>query len=257
MISLIHDEFRPELIARPFLKLLQNIGADAGAVAEPLHEFLPLLVVKGQCKLMEKGGKAHHIHMRVVLTPFLKFLFHIDLGLGLSDIKSQLVRRILPVIGDKIVHMYRIPDQERQKADRVLMIGDRFDHHFPCGLVILPLIGGHHFPGRSVDDFPPALRGIYGVHLKLLGMESLHKLDAKLGSFCRQAVADQIFLLYLLRILHRPVVIFSGRVIGGIDLAVLAQKLFRHRCAVAVPQRIRPQFIFQANRFLHHIHICG
>ncbi len=257
MVPLIHDKFRTELIARPLLKLLQDIRAYTGTVAEPLHEFLPLLVVKSQCKLMEKGGKAHHIHMRIVLTPFLKLLLHIDLCLGLSHIKCQLVRRILPVVGDKIVHMHRIPDQESQKADRILMIGNRLDHHFSGGLVVLPSIGGHHFPRGPVDDFPPTFRGINSIHLKLLGMESLHKFDTKLISSCRQAVADQIFLLYLLRILHRPVIIFPGSIIGGIDLGVLTQKSFRHSSAITVPQGVSPQLILQTYRFLHHVHICG
>ena len=42
VVTLVHDVFRAEGIARPFFKLLQNIGADAGAVAKPFHEFFPL-----------------------------------------------------------------------------------------------------------------------------------------------------------------------------------------------------------------------
>ena len=47
MISLIHDVFRTELITGPFLELLQNIGADTGTVAKPLHVFLSFFIIKG------------------------------------------------------------------------------------------------------------------------------------------------------------------------------------------------------------------
>ncbi len=69
VVSLIHNKLRPELITRPFFKLLQNIRTDTGAVSEPLHKLFPLLIIKSKGKLMEKCGKTHHIHMRIFLAP--------------------------------------------------------------------------------------------------------------------------------------------------------------------------------------------
>ena len=222
MIALIHDILGTERIPRPFFKLLQNIGTDAGAVAKPLHKFFPLLVVKGQGELVKKGGKTHHIHMGILLAPFPQFLFDISLGLGLAHIKGKLMGRVLPVVGDKIVHMYRVPDQKSQETHRILVIGNSPDHHLPRCLLIFPLIHRHHFSRGSVHHLPPTLGGINGIHPQLLGVETLHKFYSKLAAPGRHPVADQVLLLDFLRIFHSPVIVFSGSIVSGVNLCVLA-----------------------------------
>ena len=71
---------------------------------------------------MKKSRETHHIHMGILLTPSAQFFLHICLGLGLTHVESELMRGVLPVIGDEIVHMYRVPDQESQKTHRILVI---------------------------------------------------------------------------------------------------------------------------------------
>lgn len=57
VISLIHNVLRAEFVACPFLKLFQDIGAHTCAVSEPLYIFFTLLVIEGQCELMENVVK--------------------------------------------------------------------------------------------------------------------------------------------------------------------------------------------------------
>ena len=129
-----------------FENFFQNVGADAGAVAEPFDEFLALLVVKGQRELVEEGREPHHINVGVGLAPAAQLFFYIGLRLGLAHIVGQLVRRILPVIGQEVVHVYGVPDQKRQKADGVLVIGDGFDLDLARRLVEEPFVGGTTSP---------------------------------------------------------------------------------------------------------------
>ena len=218
VISLIHNVLRAEFVACPFFKLFQDIGAHTCAVSEPLYKFFPLLVIEGQCELMEKGSEADNVDMRIVLAPFSQLLFDVLLGLGLSHIVSQLMRCILPVIRYEIVHVHRIPDQKCQEAYRILMIGDRMDLHFAGRLIKFPCIRRHHLTGRSVDHFPPALRVVQCVDLKLLRMEAFHQTDAECFPSGGDAVADQVFLLDLLRMLHRPRIILSRGIISRIFL---------------------------------------
>ena len=82
---------------------------------------------------MEEGREPHHINVGVGLAPAAQLFFYIRLRLGLAHIVGQLVGRILPVVGQEVVHVYRIPDQERQKADGVLVVGDGFNSTSPVG----------------------------------------------------------------------------------------------------------------------------
>ena len=110
VISLIHNVLRTEFISCPFLKLFQNIGTHTCTISKPLYVFFPFLIIKGQCKLMKKSGKTYNINMWVVLTPFFQLLFDILSGLWLSHIIGQLMRCILPVIRNEIIHVHRIPN---------------------------------------------------------------------------------------------------------------------------------------------------
>ena len=72
---------------------------------------------------------------------------------------------IFPVIGDEVVHMYRIPDQKSQEAYRILVIWYRLNPDLSGSLVVLPVGHRNHFTGCPVDYFPPALWIIDGVDL--------------------------------------------------------------------------------------------
>ena len=257
VVALIHNELRAELVAGPLLELFQNVGADAGAVTEPLDEFLAFLVVKGQRELVEEGRKPHHINVGVSLAPAAQLFFYIRLRLGLAHIVGQLVRRVLPVVGQEVVHVYGVPDQKRQKADGILVVGNRLNFNLTGRLVKEPLVGGYDLAGRAVDDLPPALGVVQRVDLELLGVETVHQMDAQLRAARRVAVADEILLLDLIGVCLGPGVILAGRIIGSVFLCRVLQKLCRHLGAIAVAQGVSPQQVLQTQGFLHHICVCG
>ena len=257
VVALIHNELRTELVPCPFLELFKDVGADAGAVTEPLDEFLALLVVKGQRELVEEGREPHHINVGVGLAPAAQLFFYIGLRLGLAHIVGQLVGRVLPVVGQEVVHVYGVPDQKRQKADGVLVVGDGFDLNLTGRLVKEPLVGGYDLTGRAVDDLPPALGVVQRVDLELLGVEAVHQVDAQRRAARRVAVADQILLLDLIGVCLGPGVVLAGRIIGSVLFGGVRQQFLRHFGAVAVAQRIRAQQIFQPQGLLDHIRVCG
>ena len=257
VVALIHNELGAELVPCPLFKFFQNVGADAGAVAEPFDEFLALLVVKGQRELMEEGREPHHINVGVGLAPAAQLFFYIGLRLGLAHIVGQLVRRILPVVGQEVVHVYGVPDQERQKADGVLVIGDGFDLDLARRLVEEPFVGGDDLTRRAVNDLPPALGVIQRVDLELLGVEAVHQMNAQLRAARRMAVTDKILLLDLVGVCLRPGVVLAGRIIGSVLFGGVRQQLLRHFGAVAVAQGIRAQQILQPQGLRNHICVCG
>ena len=257
MVALIHNELGAELVPCPLFKFFQNVGADAGAVAEPLDEFLALLVVKGQRELVEEGREPHHINMGVGLAPAAQLFFYIGLRLGLAHIVGQLVRRVLPVVRQEVVHVYGVPDQKRQKADGVLVIGDGFDLDLARRLVEEPLVGGDDLARCAVNDLPPALGVIQRVDLELLGVEAVHQMNAQLRAARSMAVTDQILLLDLVGVCLRPGVVLAGRIIGSVFLCRILQKLCGHLGTVAVAQGIGPQQVLQAQGLLNHICVCG
>ena len=257
VVALIHNEFGAELVPCPLFKFFQNVRADAGTVTEPLHEFLTLLVVKGQRELVEEGREPHHINVGVGLAPATQLFFYIGLRFGLTHIVGQLVRRVLPVVGQEVVHVYGVPDQERQKADGVLVIGDGFDLDLACRLVEEPFVGGDDLARRAVNDLPPALGVIQRVDFQLLGVEAVHQVDAQLRAARRVAVTDKILLLDFIGVCFGPGVILAGRIIGSVFLCGILQKLCGHLGAVAVAQGISPQQVLQAQGFVNNVCICG
>ena len=70
VIALVDDIFRTERIARFLLKLLQDIGAYGRGIAVPFHIFFPGQLVEHQRELMEEGGEAQHVYIRMVLDEF-------------------------------------------------------------------------------------------------------------------------------------------------------------------------------------------
>ena len=206
---------------------------------------------------MEKGREPHHINVGVGLAPAAQLFFYIGLRLGLAHIVGQLVRRILPVVGQEVVHVYGVPDQERQKADGVLVIGDGFDLNLAGRLVKEPLVGGYDLTGRAVNDLPPALGVVQRVDLELLGVEAVHQVDAQLRAARRVSVTDEILLLDLVGVCLRPGVVLAGRIIGSVLFGGVRQQLLRHFGAVAVAQGIRAQQILQPQGLRNHIGVCG
>ena len=59
---------------------------------------------------MEKGGVTNHIHIRMLCAVFTEAFHGIFVGLGLSYIKGNLMLEVFPVVGNRIVHVYRVPD---------------------------------------------------------------------------------------------------------------------------------------------------
>ena len=59
---------------------------------------------------MEKGGITDYIHIRMPSAVSTKTLHGILMSLGLSHVKSDLMLEVFPIIGDRIVHVYGIPD---------------------------------------------------------------------------------------------------------------------------------------------------
>ena len=82
----LHNKFRAEFIACPFLKLFQYIRAYTGAVAKPFYVFFPFFLIESKCKLMEKSGKPHYVDIWVFFTPLFQFFLHIFLRLWLPYI---------------------------------------------------------------------------------------------------------------------------------------------------------------------------
>lgn len=123
VVALVDDELRAELVADFLLKLFQNIGADRSRIAVPVHVLLAAQLVKDQRKQVEEGRKAHNVDIGVAFQILAQTAQGVGVGLGLAHIERDLVFDILPVIDDRVVHVDGVPDQVRQKADRVLVVG--------------------------------------------------------------------------------------------------------------------------------------
>ena len=206
---------------------------------------------------MKEGREPHHINVGVGLAPAAQLFFYIGLRLGLAHIVGQLVGRVLPVVGQEVVHVYGVPDQKRQKADGVLVIGDGFNLNLARRFVEEPFVGGDDLARRAVNDLPPALGVVQRVDLELLGVEAVHQMNAQRRAARRVAVADEVLLLDFVRVCLRPGVVLAGRIIGSVLFGGVCQQFLRHFGTVAVAQRIRAQQIFQPQGLLDHIRVCG
>ena len=158
IVPLVNDEFRPEFVTGLPFELLQNIGGDGGGVAVPVHIFLPFQLVEDQGELVEEGGVADHVHIWMVLDEFPQPLHGKFPGFGLANVEGDLVLKVLPVVGNGVVHVDRVPDEIGQKADGVVMEGLRRgnDHRAAFGLVV-PLLRSQRLSRCAVHDLPPAL----------------------------------------------------------------------------------------------------
>ena len=167
VVALIHDVFGTEPVAHLPLKFLQNIGRDGRGIAVPIHVFLPLQLIENQSELVEEGGEANHVHIGVLLNEFPQPLHGEIVGLGLANVKGELMLEVLPVVGHGVIHMHRVPDDVGQKRYSVLMVAFRFrNDHAAAFLIVVPALRLQRLPGGTIHHLPPALPVVPGVHLQ-------------------------------------------------------------------------------------------
>ena len=258
VIALVDDVLGTELVPDLFLELFENVGRDRGGVAVPVHILLPLQLIKDQGELMEEGGVADHIDIRMVRDKLAQTLHGVLVGLGLTDVESDLVLKVLPIVGDRVVHMHRVPDQIGQEADGVLMEGLRLlQHHAARRPVVVPLASVQHPAGGAVDDLPPALDVVPGVDLHQLGVDTLHQGNGQLVRLGHVEARHDVALLHLIGVRLGPGVVLTRGVVGRVDLRVYALELFGIVGAVAVTDGIRAPALQKSQRFRDNVYVGG
>ena len=219
VVALVDDELRAELVADFFLELLQNVGADGSRVAVPVNILLAAQLVKHQREQVEEGRKAHNVDIGVAFQILAQTAQGVGVGLGLAHIERDLVFDILPVIDDRVVHVDGVPDQVRQKADRVLVVGGGgVDDNALAFGVILPCGGIQRLACRAVDYLPPAGDVVVIVDLHQFAADSGHQGDGQSALCCRIERRHNVALLGFIRVSFGPCVVLAGSVIGGVNL---------------------------------------
>ena len=207
---------------------------------------------------MEEGGVADHIDIRMVRDKLAQTLHGVLVGLGLTDVESDLVLKVLPIVGDRVVHMHRVPDQIGQEADGVLMEGLRLlQHHAARRPVVVPLASVQHPAGGAVDDLPPALDVVPGVDLHQLGVDTLHQGNGQLVRLGHVEARHDVALLHLIGVRLGPGVVLTRGVVGRVDLRVYALELFGIVGAVAVTDGIRAPALQKSQRFRDNVYVGG
>ena len=256
VIALVHNVLRAELVAHFLFKLFQDVGGDRGGVAVPVHKLFPFQFVKHQSELMEEGGVADDVDVRMLRNELPQPLHGELVGLGLANVKGDLMLKVLPVVGHGIVHMHRIPDEVGQECHGVLM--ERLglvDDHAAGFLVIVPGFRGNGLACGPVHDFPPTLDVVPGVDLHQLRGNAFHQRDFQGLARGGIEAGHNIALLHLVRIGLGPGVVFPGGVVGGVDFGILPLKLCGKIGAVTVPDGIRAPTLHNFQRFGYHIQI--
>ena len=219
VVALINDKLRAEFVADFLLKLLQNIGRNGCRVAVPVNILLAAQLVKHQREQVEEGRKAHNVDIGVAFEILAQAAHCVGVGLGLSHIERNLMFDILPVVDDRVVHVDGIPDQVRQKADRVLVVGGGGvdDNALGC-CVIMPRSGIQRLARRAVDDFPPAGNVVVVVDLHQLAADARHQGDGQRTAFSGVERRHNVALLGFVGVGLCPCVVLTGSVIGGVNL---------------------------------------
>ena len=258
VVALINDKLRAEFVADFLLKLLQNIGRNGRRVAVPVHVLLAAQLVKHQREQVEEGRKAHDIDIGVAFEILAQAAHCVGVGLGLAHIERNLVLDILPVIDDRVVHVHGIPDQVRQKADRVLVVsgGGVDDNTLGC-CVIMPRSGIQRLARRAVDDFPPAGNVVVVVDLHQLAADARHQGDGQRTVRSGIERGHNVALLRFIGVCLGPGVVLAGGVVGGVDLGSGVLQLLREFGAVAVADGIRAPALEQVKGFGYCVHIGG
>ena len=199
--SLIDDELRAEFVADFLLKLLQNIGRNGRRVAVPVHVLLAAQLVKHQREQVEEGRKAHNVDIGVAFEILTQAAHCVGVGLGLAHIERDLVFDILPVIDDRVVHVDGVPDQVRQKADRVLVVsgGGVDDNALGC-CVIMPRSGIQRLARRAIHDLPPAGNIVMVVDFHQFTADARHQGDGQRTTFSGVEWRHNVALLGFVRV---------------------------------------------------------
>ena len=258
VVALINDKLRAEFVADFLFKLFQNIGRNGGRIAVPVHILLAAQLVKHQREQVEEGRKAHDIDIGVAFEILAQAAHCVGVGLGLAYIERNLMFDILPVIDDGVVHMDGIPDQVRQKADRVLVVGGGCvdDNALGC-CVIMPRGGIQRLARRAVDDFPPAGNVVVVVDLHQLAADARHQGDGQRTVRSGVERGHNVALLGLIGVGLGPDVVLAGGVIGGVNFGAGVLQLLRELGAVAVADGIRAPALEQVKGFGYCVHIGG
>ena len=258
VVALINDKLRAEFVADFLLKLLQNIGRNGRRVAVPVHVLLAAQLIKHEREQVEEGGKADDIDVRMALQVLTQTLHCVGVGLGLAHIERDLMLHALPIVDDRVVHVDGVPDQVRQKADRVLVVGGGgVDDNAFAGGIIVPVGGGDRLARRAVHDLPPAGNIVMVVDLHQLAADARHQGDGQCAVLGGVERGHDVALLGLIGVRLRPGVVLAGGVIGGVDLGSGVLQLLRELSAVAVADGIRAPAFEQVESFRNSVHISG
>ena len=258
VVPLVDDELRVEFIARLFFKPLQNIGGYGGRVAVPVHIFLPLQLIENQGELVEEGGVTDHIHVGVVRDELAQPLHGEFVGLGLTHIEGDLVLKVGPAIGNRVIHVHGVPDDIGQEAHRIVveLLGG-IHHHTARPLLIAPRRRRQGPACAAVHHLPPALDIVPGVHLQQLVGDPLHQRNGQRTAHSGVESCGDVALLHLIRVGLRPGVVLPGGVVGGVNLGVHPFQGLRVIGAVAVPDGVRPPALEKLQGLGYHVHIGG
>ena len=239
IVTLVDDELRTELVAHFLLKLLQNVGRDRGGVTIPVHVLLPLELIKHQGELVEEGGVADDVHIGVLSDELPQPLHGELVGLGLTDVKGDLVFKVLPIVGNSVVHMDRVPDEVGQEAHGVVVESlRRVNDHAAALSVVAPGIGSEGLTGGTVHDLPPALDVIPGIHLHKLGADALHQRNGQSAASSGVEPSHDVALLDFVGVSFCPGVVLAGGIVGGVHLGIHTLEFLRVVGAVAVPDGV-------------------
>ena len=206
---------------------------------------------------MEEGGKADHIHIRVLVQELAQPLHGMGVGLGLAHIKGDLRLRIFPVVDHRVIHIHRVPHNVGQKADGVLVEGHSTDHHIAALPIITPVLYRHRRTGGAVHHFPPTLNIIISIHLQHCRVQVVHQVDLQRVLHRRMERGHNVHLLHLVRVRLGPGVVLAGGAVGGVDLGAGVFQLLGELCAVAVTQGVCAPALHNFFGLGHHIQVGG
>ena len=207
---------------------------------------------------MEERGKAHHIDIGMTFEIFAQTFHRVGVGLGLTYIERNLMFDILPVVDDGVVHVDGVPDQVRQKADRVLVVGGGGvdDNALGC-CVILPCGGIQRFARRAVDYLPPAGDVVVIIDLHQFAADSRHQWDGQRTVRSGIERGHNVALLRFIGVCLSPSVVLAGSVVGCVDFGAGILQFLRELGTVTIADGIRAPALQQGEGFGYGVHISG
>ena len=256
VVALVNDELGAEFVADFLLKLLQNVRRNGSRIAVPVYIFFALELVEHQGELMEERGVANHVDIGMIGNKLAQTLHRELVGFRLTHVERNLMLKVLPVIGHRIVHMHGVPNQVSQEADGIIVELLRLGNFDTAGLfVVAPCVGGDNFTCCTVDNFPPAFDVVAGVHFHQLVGNALHQGNLQLTAGCRIETGHDVALLHLIRVCLCPCVILTGSVIGRINLSAYLCQLLGELGSVAVADCVSAPALQNINGFGNDIEV--